>query len=113
MFDPATTPALDGLARRRVFIAHIYRRPIAALYRDKPYTVCQSTPTVQRKMSIAGFTQEIPDLEIMIALDLGSEEPQPMGKDGVTIKNKEYRILSVQGDLGTDCYQFSLSLRNR
>lgn len=111
MFDPATTPALDGCARRRVFLSHIYRRPIKATYRGKAYTVCQTTPSAMRKTSIAGFTQEIPDLEIMIALGTGATKPEALSADGVTIAGKTYRVTSVQEDLAPDCYQLSLSLR--
>ncbi len=111
MFDPATTPAIDGCARRRIFIANIYRRPIRATYSGKTYTVCQTTPSAQRKASLAGFTEEIPDLEIMIALGSGATAPEALGAQGVTIDGKTYRITSVQSDIGPDCYQLSLSLR--
>jgi hypothetical protein len=112
MFDPATTPAIDGLVRRRVFLSHIYRRPNTATYRGSQYTVCSTVPSAARKMSLAGYTQEVPDLEIMIALADGSPEPVSLGADGVTIAAKEYRIISVQKDIAPDCYQLSLSLRN-
>lgn len=111
MFDPATTPALDGCARRRVFLSHIYRRPIKATYRDREYTVCQTTPSAMRKTSLAGFTQDIPDLEIMIALGAEATEPVALSADGVTIGTKSYRITNVQKDLAPDCYQLTLSLR--
>lgn len=111
MFNPAMTPAYDGLARRRVFIAHTYRRPIKATYQAREYTVCQTTPSASRKVSLAGFTQEVPDMEIMIALDIGATEPVPLGADGVTIAGKSYRITDVQKDTAPDCYQLTLGLR--
>jgi hypothetical protein len=111
MFNPAMTPAYDGLARRRVFIAHTFRRPMQATYRGSKYTVCQTTPSATRKMSLAGYTQEVPDLEIMIALPTGAAEPVPLGADGVEIGGKTYRITDVQKDQAPDCYQLTLSLR--
>jgi len=111
MFDPATTPALNGEHRRRIFIANIFRRPIKATYRGRDYTVAQTTPSAMRKTSLAGLTQEIPDLEIMIALGEGATAPAALGSDAVTIAGKSYRITSVQSDLGADCYQLTLSLR--
>ena len=110
-YDPTTIPAMDGLLRRGVFIAQIYRRPVTATYRGSTYTVSRTTPSASRKMALSGFTQEVPDLEIMISLSIGAAEPVPLGSDSVVIEGKTYRITAVQADIAPSCYQLTLSLR--
>lgn len=117
-YDPASMPPVDGDIRRGVFLSHIFRRPIDILFRGKPMTAAQSEPSAQRKSTLAGFTQEIADIEIMLALPAGTPAPVANSSDGVRVfdryrcnEYKDYRITNVQTDIGTDCYQLTLSLR--
>lgn len=110
-YDPATIPALDACLRRRVFRAHIFRRPINVTFRGTTYKAAKNEPSNQRKMAITGYTQETADLEIMLALPAGSIAPKCNSSDGITIGTTEYRITNVQTDMAPDCYQLTLSLR--
>lgn len=121
-FNPATMPPVDGCIRRRVFISHIHRRPVDVLFRGVQYTAAQSDPSIQRKGSIAGFTDTITDLEIMLALEPFTEIPKAHSADevrvygpvrpGVTRTYTDYRITNVQTDIAPDCYFLTLSKRN-
>jgi len=120
-YNPATMPALDASIRRGVFRSHIHRRPVDILFRSLPYVAAKNEPSAQRKMSLSGFTQEIADLEIMLALPSGMATPEANSSDqvrvydplrpGVTRTYKDYRITNVQTDLAPDCYQLTLSVR--
>lgn len=123
MFNLATMPPVDGCIRRGVFLSHIYRRPIDILFRDVEYVAAQNEPSFQRKMNVAGFTDTIADLEIMLALPPFTPRPQPNTTDTVRVFDpirpgtagrtyKDYRITNVQSDIGTDCYQLTLSKLN-
>ena len=112
-YDPATIPPVDQALRRGVFRAHIFRRPIPVTFRDVPYTAAQNEPSTQRRVEIAGYTQETADLEIMLALPCGTPAPVANSSDEISVGGKPYRITSVQGGFGDDCYQITLSLRRR
>lgn len=122
-YNPATMPALDASIRGGVFRSHIYRRPLDILFRSLPYTAAKNEPSTQRKMNLAGFTQEIADLEIMLALPAGTAAPEANSTDevrvydplrpGTTRTYKDYRITNVQSDIAPDCYQLTLSLRRK
>lgn len=74
-------------------------------------------------MGIAGFTEEITDLEIMLALPCGMAAPVARSTDevrvygpirpGVTRTYKDYRIDDVQPFTGPDCYTLTLSVRRK
>jgi hypothetical protein len=109
-FDPSTIPALSGSIRRGVFLSHIYRRPLAITFRGVAYTAAKTTPSAQRKATLAGYTQEVADLEIMLALPTATAVPVANSADEVVIGAQIFRITAVQEDLGPDCYQLTLSL---
>ena len=111
-YNPAAhMPALNGCIRRRVFLSHIYRRPIDIIFRGTTYKAAKNEPSFQRKMAATGYTQETADLEIMLALPAGTAAPVANSADGVTVSGKNYRISNVQTDIAADCYQLTLSLR--
>lgn len=122
-YNPATMPPLDGCIRRGVFRSHIYRRPVDILFRGAQYVAAKNEPSMQRKAGLAGFTEEIADLEIMLALPTGTAAPEANSSDevrvydriipGTTRTYKDYRITNVQTDQAPDCYQLTLSLRRR
>lgn len=122
-YNPATMPALDACLRRGVFRSHIYRRPVDILFRGVAYVAAKNEPSMQRKIGIAGFSDEIADLEIMIALPAFTAAPIANSPDevrvydriqpGTTRTYKDYRITNVQTDLAPDCYQLTLSVRTR
>ncbi len=122
-YDPSTLPALDASLRRGVFRSHIYRRPVQILFRGAPLVAAKNEPSMQRKAGFAGFTEEMADLEIMVALATGTPEPVANSADevrvfdavipGKTRTYKDYRITNVQTDLAPDCYQLTLSIRRR
>ena len=123
MLDPATMPPQDGCIRRGVFRAHIYRRPVDILFRGVALVAAKTDPSLGRKVGLAGYTQEVTDLEIMVALPNRSTPPEANSSDEVRVYDqlipgqtrtyKDYRIISVQTDTAPDCYQLSLSLRRR
>lgn len=124
MLNPATMPPVDGCIRHGVFMSHIYRRPVDVLFRSVEYVAAQNEPSAQRKSTIAGFTQEIADLEIMLALPAFTTPPVANSADEVRVYDrirpgvpgrtyKDYRITNVQTDIAPDCYQLTLSIRNR
>jgi hypothetical protein len=111
-YNPAAmVPALNGCIRRRVFISHIYRRPIAVIFRGVQYTAAKNEPSMQRKIMQAGYTQEMSDLEIMLALPTGTAAPVANSADCVLIGATTYRVTNVQTDLAPDCYHLTLSIR--
>ncbi len=115
-------PSLDTGLRAILVKGHVQRRPVDILFRGKQYVAAKNEPSMQRKAGFAGFTEEIADLEIMLALSTGTPEPVANSTDqvrvyapiraGVTRTYKDYRIVSVQTDLAPDCYQLTLSLRH-
>jgi hypothetical protein len=122
-YDPATMPALDACLRRGVFRSHIFRRPLDILFRGDYYVAAKSEPSLQRKVNVAGYTQETADLEIMLALPTGTTKPETNSSDEVVVyeprsgdptavrASKSYRITNVQTDIAPDCYQLTLTLR--
>jgi hypothetical protein len=122
-YDPATMPALDACLRRGVFRSHIYRRPVDILFRGVAHVAAKNEPSMQRKIGLAGYTEEIADLEIMLALPEGTAAPVANSPDEVRVYDplrpgvvrtfKDYRITNVQTDLAPDCYQLTLSVRRK
>lgn len=116
-------PRTDDRLWAGLYGNHIARRSIDVLFRGLPYEAAKNDPSVQRKMSLAGFTEEITDLEIMLRLPCGMAEPVANSADevrvfddlrpGVARTYKDYRITNVQPFTGPDCYTLTLSLRRR
>jgi len=83
----------------------------------------QNEQSYQRKAQLSGFTSETADLEIMLALPSGTAIPVANSSDEVEVfskvcagqvrTSKKYRITNVQSDIAPDCYQLTLSIRNR
>ncbi len=121
-YNPATMPPLDGCIRRRVFVSHVYRRPVKIKFRGVEYVAAQNEQSYQRKAQLSGFTEETMDLDLMVALNAGTERPDPNSPDEVEVfskvcpgqvqTSKKYRITNVQSDIAPDCYQLTLSIRN-
>ena len=120
-YDPATIPPMDGRIRRGVFCATIYRKPTLITFRGEEYMGRVSEPSFQRKIGMAGFTEQTADLELMIALPTGMARPEPQSTDNITVHETDdaglrtlstvYRISDVRTDLARDCYQLTLSKR--
>ncbi len=114
-------PALDACIRRGVFRSHIYRRPVQIKFRGVAYVAAQNEQSFQRKAQLSGFVEGTADLDIMLALQPGTPKPVPNSTDEVEVFSKivsgqvqtsqKYRITNVQADIGSDCYQLTLSIR--
>ena len=80
-----------------------------------------SEPSFQRKIGMAGYTEQTADLEVMLALPSGMAKPEPQSTDSITIYETDdnglrttttvYRITDVRTDMARDCYQLTLSKR--
>ncbi len=122
-YNPATMPALDACVRRGVFRSHIYRRPVDIKFRGIEYVAAKNEQSFQRKAQLSGFTEEQADLDIMLALPVGTAQPVANSTDEIEVfsrivlgtvrTSQKYRITNVQSDIGPDCYQLTLSIRNR
>lgn len=120
-YDPSTIPAIDGRLRRGVFCATIYRKPTLVAFRGEEYMARVSEPSFQRKIGMAGYTEQTADLEVMLALPSGMAKPEPQSTDSITIYETDdnglrttttvYRITDVRTDMARDCYQLTLSKR--
>lgn len=112
---------MDACARRRIFVGNIHRKPSQILFRNEQYTARVSEPSFQRKMGLAGYTEETADIEIMLALPEGMAKPVALSADGIRIYDydsaglqtgyTDYRITDVRSDIAPDCYQLTLSKR--
>lgn len=116
-------PRTDDRHWSKLYGYHIDRRSIDVLFRGEYHKAAKNDPSMQRKIGLAGFTEEITDLEIMLRLPCGMAAPEANSSDevrvydpirpGVTRTYKDYRITNVQPFTGPDCYTLTLSLRRR
>jgi hypothetical protein len=121
-YMPSTMPALDACLRRGLFRSHIYRRPVDIKLRGVSYVAAQNEQSYQRKATLSAFDDQTADLEIMLALPAGVAAPEANSTDEIEVfsrivpgtvrTSKKYRITNVQSDIGPDCYQLTLSIRN-
>lgn len=98
--------------KREIWIRSIERDPTEITFKKRgteSVTLLARLSNVSqaRKMSVAGLTEEIPELECKIALPTGSDEPEAL-RDLVEIKNIDYRILEVSVMREADCYILTL-----
>jgi hypothetical protein len=102
--------------KRDVWVRSIARDPTDITYTAKGAepldTIARlSNVSYNKKASIAGLMEEVADLECMIALPIGSKEPESF-KDYITISGVDYRIIEVNPMLYTDCYILTLTYEN-
>lgn len=106
-------PVYKADLRRVHFTNQISHRPEPATFRSKSLTVRFDQPSQRRVMELAGYREEVADLECMISLDTGSAQPAPNTQaDYILARGKTWRIIEVRPDQGSDCYHLTLTLVN-
>lgn len=98
--------------KRELWIRSIERDPTTVNYMHRAGDTIElfariSNVSQARKISVAGLTEEIPELECKIYMPVGSDAPEPM-RDRVSIDGVVYRILEVSIMRDADCYILTL-----
>jgi hypothetical protein len=111
---PFELPTLDRNLRRTHFRFHIMRNPVEVIFRDKKYQASSSEITSMRKAQIAGYTDEVADILLNIALEVGDDDPRALDpRDIVSIDGSKYLIIQTVNDTGLNCYTLTLRKFNQ
>jgi hypothetical protein len=115
-FDPTQVPRVNTQTLRGVFLAHLARRAVQIFYRGEFMKGAANEPSLQKQASFGAFSQETIDLELMLALPFGAEQPKPNSTEEIRIYAddstfKTYRIVSLSKLQAADCYLLTLAVK--
>ncbi len=100
-------------ADRQIFRAQIALKPTEIIFRGSTMTARKADPSQRRRMEIAGYVDDVADVEFFLALPTESEPPLPNSEaDEVEHAGHTYRIVLTQNHAGRDCYIVTCARKN-
>lgn len=100
-----TYPA-STIARQRI-IDFIARNPSELVFREKTYKCRLATPSMEKKAQMAGYSNSMNAMEIMVAFDVPFDF-KALNSETAIINGKEYAFISAQILDGENCYNITL-----